>query len=162
MKRYAVFFAVIALALASLACQTLTGGASDDSAVPSAGDGGDLQLPDEPQSPPGDSNGGSGGGADGFPMPEGAYEIQSVGDNVNFLVKMDVADALKFYRDAFTQRGYVEMGDATHLNEGLSFGATFEDPQSGNLVTVQGFYNIAPDGSMSDEIINVTIIPFGQ
>jgi hypothetical protein len=135
MKKFSILFAILALVLASLACQALSGGS--DSVAP--------ELP-----PPNDSGGGesqpeesndSGGGASGveseFPMPDGATNVQELGGSTNFQVKMSLDEAMKFYMDALTNQGYSERPILTVTSE-TTFSMVFDGHESGKAIVVQG------------------------
>jgi hypothetical protein len=137
MKKYSILPAILALVLASLACQTLTGGRGSNPPElppPSNDSGGEVE------SPPAE-NGDSGGEASGvkseFPLPDGATNIQEMGGSTNFQVKMTLDDAMKFYKETLTDQGYTERPILTVTSE-TTFSMVFDGHESGKAIVVQG------------------------
>ena len=147
MKGYVILFAIFALVLASLACQTLAGGGGSSAPElppPSDSSGGESQ--------PGENND-SGGGTSGveseFPMPDGAMNIQEMGGSTNFQVKMTMDEAMKFYMNALTNQGYTERSLLTVTSE-TTFSMVFDGHESGKAIVVQGV-------DLGDGTVNVNI-----
>jgi len=131
MKRKRIFLALTVLALASLACQALTGGGNDAPPVPSGTE--DSNQPDVATQ---DSGGGE-TSASGFPLTADAYNVIDVGDgSVLFYTKMSLDDVMKFYRDEYTSQGYVERGLLTVVSDGV-FSIVFDGDPGGKAVVIQ-------------------------
>lgn len=132
MKHKQIFLALVVLALASLACNALTGGGGGDSPV--APSGGDAPAPQD--------NGSSGGGnadtsASGFPITADAYNVIDVGDGtLLYYTNLSQEDVLKFYRDEYVSRGYTERALLTVVEDGV-FSIVFDGDPSGKAVVIQ-------------------------
>jgi len=144
MKHYRIFFAIAILVLASLACQALTGGGSNDgNRVPSSNDNGtqsqDVQptvAPDESNNNDDNSNSNSSVDSE-FPMTADAYNVVEVGDgSIVYYTKLSSEDAMKFYRDEYTARGYTEREILTVVSD-TTFSMVFDGDPSGKAVVVQ-------------------------
>jgi hypothetical protein len=149
MKKFSILFAVLALVLASLACQTLSGGGRSDSPElsPPSNDGGAEPTPMD-----GGSNSGGGGSSSvetEFPLPDGAMNVQDLGGTTNFQVKMTLDEAMKFYMDALTKEGYTERSLLTVTSD-TTFSMVFDGHESGKAIVVQGV-------DMGDGTVNVNI-----
>lgn len=148
MKRHGILFAILALVLASLACQTLAGKGSDNVPVlsPTSDNGGDQPQPEE-------NNDNTGGGVSGveseFPMPDGATNIQEMGGSTNFQVKKSLDDAMKFYKDVLTKEGFAERPILTVTSD-TTFSMVFDGHESGKAIVVQGV-------DLGDGKVNVNI-----
>lgn len=149
MKKFSVLFAVLTLVLASLACQTLSGGGRSDSPElpPPSNDGGAEPTP-------ADGGNGSGGGGTSnveteFPLPDGAMNVQDLGGTTNFQVKMTLDEAMKFYQDVLTKEGYTERSLLTVTSD-TTFSMVFDGHESGKAIVVQGV-------DMGDGTVNVNI-----
>jgi len=145
-KKLSISFAILVLVLASLACQTLSGGGGGDVVPPEypapSNDGGDEPQPE--------TNGG--GGSDvktDFPIPVGATNIQDLGGTINFQVEMSLEAAMGFYRNEFTVKGYTERPILTVTSE-TTFSMVFDGHASGKAIVVQGV-------DMGDGTVNVNI-----
>jgi hypothetical protein len=142
MKKYSVLFAIIALILASLACQTVMG------------DRDNIQVPDEPnvtevpQSdsgeiptiPPVTTEGDGGvtvGGDSEFPVTSDATNVVTAAGTLTFQTKMSTDDVLKFYRDEFTKQGYKE-DPSMAITFGKTFTLAFKGHPSGKTIYVVG------------------------
>jgi len=148
MKKIGILIAILALVLASLACQTLSGG--DDSGAPEiisppSEDGGGV----ESQPAENGDNGGASGVTSEFPLPDGATNIQEMGGSTNFQVKMTLDEAMKFYMDTFTSSGYTERPILTVTAE-TTFSMVFDGHESGKAIVVQGV-------DFGDGTVNVNI-----
>ena len=143
MKKYSVLFAIIALVLASLACQTVMGGSNNFQApnVPSVTEvppvDGDTEIPTVP--PVATDQGGSTtvGGQSEFPMPSDATNVVSAAETVAFQTKMSSDDVLKFYRDEFAKQGYKE-DPSMSMTFGKTFTLAFTGHKSGKVIYVVG------------------------
>ena len=140
MKHYRVYLAIAALVLASLACQTVLGGNDADPSVPPA-DNSPTQ-PDAAQ-PTAASNDNSSSDSTtintDFPMTADAYNVVDVGDgSIVYYTKLSMDDALKFYRDEYTARGYTEREITTVVDTSSGiFSIVFDGDPSGKAVVIQ-------------------------
>ncbi len=145
MKKYSILLAIIALVLASLACQTIMGGGNDFQAtdVPQI-DGGDVEIP---TTPPESNDGGDVtiGGESEFPMTSDAFNVVSTSETVTYQTKMSGEDIQKFYRDEFAKQGYTE-DPSMAITFGSTFTMVFTGHESGKNIYVVGAD--AGDGSM--------------
>ncbi|MDO9300820.1 MAG: hypothetical protein Q7T89_05525 [Anaerolineales bacterium] len=151
MKKYSVLFAMIALVLASLACQTVMGGGDNFEApdiqnvpeLPQTDDGGEI-----PTVPPVTTDGDGGvtvGGESEFPVTSDAFNVVTAPDVVTFQTKMSSDDVLKFYRDEFASQGYKEDASMA-ITFGKTFTLAFNGHASGKVIYVVGAD--AGDGSL--------------
>src|SRR5690242_328049 len=111
MKQYRIYVAVAALVLTSIACQAVMGGNNSATATqPPAIDNATQPSGVEPTQAPTESNGSSNSSVKtDFPLTTDAYNITQVGDgSIVYYTKLSADDALKFYRDAYTAKGYTE------------------------------------------------------
>jgi hypothetical protein len=106
MKKYSVLLAIVALVLASLACQTIMGGGNDDFTPPNIdSDGGDAtQLPES------DNDGGDVtiGGESQFPLTGDAFNVVTTSDLATFQTNLSSNEIMDFYRDQLGKQGYSE------------------------------------------------------
>jgi hypothetical protein len=158
MKKYSILFVILALALASFACQTLTGG----------GGGGDVVVPEQPAD--GDDDGGEEleveptlppvvieedgditvGGESEFPIPAGAINVMNMSGLTNFQVEMTLEEGMNYYRDEFVGKsGYVEREILTVVSD-TTFNMAFDGHPSGQAIIVQGV-------DMGDGTINISV-----
>jgi hypothetical protein len=141
-KKLSILFAILVLVLASLACQTLSGGGDAPELPAPSDDGGG-----EPQ--PETSGGSESDIKTDFPIPVGATNIQNLGGTINFQVEMSLEAAMGFYRNEFTVKGYTERPILTVTSE-TTFSMVFDGHESGKAIVVQGV-------DMSDGTVNVNI-----
>lgn len=136
MKHYRIYLAIGMLVLASLACQTLTGGGSRDSNdVPPSNDNGAEPGSVQPTQES-DDNSNSSVSSD-FPMTADAFNVVEVGDgSIVYYTKLSADDAMKFYRDTYTAMGYTEREILTVVAEG-TFSIVFDGDPSGKAVVIQ-------------------------
>ena len=142
MKKYSVLFAIIALVLASLACQTVMGGSNNFQApnVPSVTEAPQTDSGEIPTVPPVATDQGNGttvGGKSEFPVPSDATNIVSAAETVAFQTKMSSDDVLKFYRDEFAKQGYKE-DPSMSMTFGKTFTLAFTGHKSGKVIYVVG------------------------
>ncbi len=144
MKKYSTFLAIVALVVASLACQTVMGGGDVEFEIPTAPDvneppaGGDSG--EAPTLPPvtTDDGGITIGGESEFPMPADAFNVISMGSDVtNFQTKMSLDDSMKFYKDEFAKLGYTEREILT-VTSSTTFSMVYDGHESGKAIAVQG------------------------
>ncbi len=144
MNQYRIFLAIVVLVLASLACQAVTGGGSDGgNRVPSSNEDGteseDTQptaVTDDNNDNAGDSNSDSSVDTE-FPVTADAYNFVEVGDgSIVYYTKLSAEEAMKFYRDEYTARGYTEREILTVVSD-ATFSMVFDGDPSGKAVVVQ-------------------------
>lgn len=154
MKKYGILFAVLALVLASLACQTVLGGGEDEGLpeIPEFNDGGgnNETVPTVPPvSPEGDGLPSLGTTTE-FPLPADASNVISMGsDIVNFQTKLSLDEAMKFYLDEFDKKGYTER-DGFTVTTDTTFSMVIDGHESGKAITVQGV-------DLGDGTVNISI-----
>ncbi len=142
MKKYNALLAVIVLALASLACQTLLGGGVEEkqTEIPELNNGGnsDPSTPTVAPVSPEQNNIPPVVNTTDFPVPADAANIIGLGnDVVNFQTKLNLKEAMDFYRDAFGKKGYTER-DGLTVTSDTTFSMVFDGHESGKAITVQG------------------------
>lgn len=136
MKRLRIVLAISVLVLASLACQAVMGGGDNDSDDASSPSNSVVQPTDAP------SDNGSGGGSGSavqsdFPMTSDAYNVTDMGDaGLIYYTKLSADEALKFYRDEYTAKGYKEREILTVIAQG-TFSIVFDGDPSGKAVVIQ-------------------------
>jgi hypothetical protein len=154
MKKYSVLLAIIALVLASLACQTVMGVGNNGFNVPDMPnvtevpqtDGGSTDV--APTVPPVTTDGNGGvtvGGDSEFPTTSDAFNVITASDTLTFQTKMNSDDVLKFYRDEFSKQGYTE-DPSMSMTFGKTFTLAFTGHASGKTIYVVGAD--AGDGSL--------------
>lgn len=131
MKQMRIYLAIGALVLASLACQAVTGDRGNN--VPSSND----SAPEATEAPS-DSSGGSGSEVESdFPMTADAYNVTDIGDgSLLFYTKLSAEEAMDFYRDEYTAKGYTEREILTVVSDG-TFSMVFDGDPSGEAVVIQ-------------------------
>ncbi len=137
MKKYNVFLAIVALVLASLACQTIMGGGEDD-----------AQQPGEFDTPTAEENSGndfSTGGESEFSATSDAYNVVTADDVLTFQTKLTAEEVATFYREDFEKQGYSE-DTSMAVTFGGSFTMVFTGHDSGKSIYVVGAD--AGDGSL--------------
>jgi hypothetical protein len=157
MKSYRVLLAILALALASLACQTIMGGSDtfqppeiEIPGMPETDGGDEIEIPDIeiPTVPPiatDESGGITVGGESEFPVTSDAFNVVNMPEMVTFQTKMSTDDLLKFYRDEFAAQGYTE-DESMAITFGKTFTLAFNGHESGKVIYVVGAD--AGDGSI--------------
>jgi len=157
MKSYRVLLAILALALASLACQTIMGGGDtfqppeiEIPEMPETDGGDEIEIPDIeiPTVPPitTDEDGGvTIGGESEFPVTDDAFNVVSMSEMVSFQTKINSEDLMKFYRDEFAAQGYTE-DESMAITFGKTFTLAFNGHESGKVIYVVGAD--AGDGSI--------------
>ena len=133
MKFKQIFLALTVLALASLACSLMSGGGGGgDAPVPPSG--GDSPATAAPQD---NSGGNADTSASGFPITADAYNVVDLGDgSLLYYTKLPQAEVLKFYRDEYVSRGYVERALLTTISDGV-FSIVYDGDPSGKAVVIQ-------------------------
>ncbi|MBI5840290.1 MAG: hypothetical protein HZB19_09325 [Chloroflexi bacterium] len=150
MKKYSVFLAILALVIASLACQAITGGGDVDAPeIPDIDSGGDN--PTQPTAVP--DSGGDGfnfGGDSQFVMPPDATNVINMGtDTTIFTTNLKQDEVMNFYRDELGKQGLTER-DLLTVTSDTTFSMVFDGHSSGKAVVVQGV-------DMGDGTTTVTI-----
>ena len=135
MKQYRIILALTALVIASLACNAVTGN-KNNSVVPSDSSSGNQAQTTEAPPSSNDNSNGSNVKSD-FPMTADASNVVDVGDgSLVYYTKMSMADAMKFYRDAYTAKGYKERKLLTVTSD-TTFSIVFDGDPSGKAVVIQ-------------------------
>jgi hypothetical protein len=146
MKKYSILLAILALVLASLACQTVMGGGDNGfnaPDVPQVDGGDDLEVPTIP--PVTNDNGNiTVGGESPFPVTDDAFNVVSTPETVTYQTKMSADDVMQFYRDELGKQGYSEQKDMTTSFSGI-IAMFFEG--DGKTIVLAGAP--AGDGSLS-------------
>ena len=151
MKKYSVLLAILALVLASLACQTIMGGGDNNPEAPQIPevpqtDGGDeIEIPTVPPIATDESGNVTVGGESEFPVTSDAFNVVNTPEMVTFQTKMSSDDVIKFYRDEFASLGYKE-DDSMAITFGKTFTLAFNGHASGKVIYVVGAD--AGDGSI--------------
>lgn len=135
MKKYSVLFAVLALLLASLACQTVMGGGNGVNQIETLPPVDTTVVTPEVPNDPGDA--GPSVGAD-FPLPDDAVNVVSVSGTVNFQTKLNIDEVMAFYRDTYGKQGLTERDTFTTISDGV-FSFVFDGDPSGKAILIQGF-----------------------
>jgi hypothetical protein len=154
MKKYRWLAAILVLLLASLACQTLTGGGiPPTSEFPSVATAEvSTESPPLPENPSGNNNDNNSSSVDSelFPVPSDAENVIEMGnDAVIFQTRMSLNDAMDFYRDAYGKQGYTER-DLLTVTTDQTFSMVFDGHSSGKAIAVQGV-------DLGDGSINISI-----
>jgi hypothetical protein len=154
MKKNRGFVGMFVLLLASLACQTLTGGAATPTFDPDSVATVEVSTESAPlpESPSGNNNdnGSPSVVSELYPLPEDAENVIEMGEEtVIFQTSMSLEDAMSFYRDAYTGQGYTERDLLTVTSE-QTFSMVFDGHSSGNAIVVQGV-------DLGDGSTNITI-----
>ena len=149
MNKYRWFVALIILVLASLACQTVTGGGNQAPQLPQVPNNNNVNNNDgvppvateaAPPADNGNDNSNDNGGSqiiEGFPAPADATNVVSASDTVTFVTKMSVDDVLAFYRDEYGKQGLTERTSMTVIM-GQLFTIVFDGDSSGKAISVTG------------------------
>jgi hypothetical protein len=154
MKSHRPLFAVAALLLASLACNTLLGGSSlepiptptrlpdfvpeatETPASEEASGNEPTAIPDVAATPDDSGSGGGGGCSSEFPVPDDAQNCIEAGGTLNFQTAMSLNDTLKFYEDRLTGQGLTER-QLLHVVSDTTFSIVYDGHSSGKSVVVQ-------------------------
>src|SRR5215212_2799643 len=138
MKHYRIYLAIAALVLASLACQSVLGGRDEMPTAPSN----DSTQPDASQptaSSIDNSNSDTVTTSTDFPITSDAFNLTEIGDgSIVYYTKLSMDDALKFYREEYTARGYKEREILTVVDSASgTFSIVFDGDPSGIAVVIQ-------------------------
>jgi hypothetical protein len=140
MKHYRITLAIAALVLASLACQAVMSGESND--VEDVSPSSDRVTPPEvggPTAAPADNNSNDNSDSSvnsGFPMTDDAFNVTEAGGSLTYFTELSAEDALQFYRDEYTSMGYTERELLTVVESGM-FSIVFDGDPSGKAVVIQ-------------------------
>jgi len=133
MKYHRIFLTIAVLVLASLACQAVTGGGNNDR----NSDNGGTQPTEPATAPTNRSSDSSATISTDFPMTEDAFNAMEIGeDSILYYTKLSAEDAMQFYRDEYSARGYTERKTSTVISEGI-FSVVFDGDPSGKAVVIQ-------------------------
>jgi hypothetical protein len=135
MKYYRIWLAVIVLVVTSLACQAVGGGSQNTPVAPPATDNAGPAEPQPTSVPPDDSNPAAEIETD-FPMTPDAYNVTEAGGSLIFYTKLSQEEAMNFYRDEYTAKGYTEREILTIVSDGV-FSMVFDGDPSGKAVVIQ-------------------------
>lgn len=139
MKHYRIVLAITALVVASLACNAVTGARNNnENPAPTAESGGSESggvQPTAESNNPGSSGSDSTTSTD-FPKTSDAYNVTEQGGTLIYFTKLSLKDAMQFYRDQYTARGYKEREILTVTSDN-TFNIVFDGDPSGQSVVVQ-------------------------
>lgn len=141
MKKYGVFLAILALVVASLACQTLAAGGEETQIQPLPAAEGTGDSPSGPAESSSDDS--------EFPMPDDANEVVSISGTVNYQTNLSLEEVMEFYREVYGKQGYTERDLLTVVSDGV-FSMVFDGDPSGQAVVIQGV-------DLGDGSVNVNI-----
>lgn len=134
MKKNVNIVPILALVLASLACQSLTGGGDEPQPQPlepvDGGSGGSSDSPGDPEN--------SFDTVSDFPLTDDAQNVIESDGTVIYQTEMSVEEVMEFYRDVLTAQGYTERDLLTTLTDGV-FSFVFDGHESGQALVIQGF-----------------------
>lgn len=131
MKSYRIWVTVSVLVLVSLACRAVGKGAENTPVSPPVD-----AVPSETQPPATSSDDNMNAVETDFPMTSDAYNITEAGGSLIFYTKLSQEDAMKFYRDEYTAKGYTEREILTVVSDGM-FSIVFDGDPSGKAVVIQ-------------------------
>ena len=136
MKQYRIFLALTVLVIASLACNALTS-SKNSTEAPSESSDGQVERPTAASEPSNDSSNNSTNVKTDFPMTADASNVVDMGDgSILYYTKMSQDDVMKFYRDAYTAKGYKERELLTVTSD-TTFSMVFDGDPSGKAVVIQ-------------------------
>lgn len=139
--------AVALLVLASLACQTLTGGGNPPVVTTEPGNSNPPAI--VTQAVTQDAGSGDNTSDTGIPMTADAYNITEIGDgSLLYYTNLSLEEVMAFYRTEYTSRGYTEREVLTVVdaNTGV-FSMIFDGDPSGKSVVIQSVDLGQGDGS---------------
>jgi hypothetical protein len=147
-----LFPAIAALVLATVACTCGALGGTGKTPTPTVSgnvvEPTDTQIGLEPSptdtseavSAPTETSVGTGDAtpatASAFPLPDDAKNVVQAGGTTNFQTGLSLKDALAFYQDAFTKKGYTER-TLLHVVSDTTFSIVFDGDPSGQATVVQ-------------------------
>ena len=148
MKKYKIYFAILTLILASLACQTVTGGGdsnTQEELPPFEYSGGDSEA-EEPST---ESESEFSFGDSEFPVPSDATNVFDVAGTINYQTSLSLEEVMDFYRDEYGKQGLTERDLLTVVSDGV-FSMVFDGDPSGKAVVIQGV-------DLGDGTVNVSM-----
>lgn len=153
MKHKQIYIAILALILASLACQTMLGGGNSSSQeeLPPyeySDDTYDYEY-EEPSIEEPEEFEFSFSGESDFPMPDDAKNVTNIAGVTNFQTKLSLEEALDFYRAYYEGQGLKEREITTVISDGV-FSIVFDGDSSGQAVVIQGV-------DLGDGSVNISI-----
>jgi hypothetical protein len=133
MKHHRLFLALTALVLASLACQALQ---RDGNAAP-AGSEPTTNQSDQPTAAAAPTTNNNTTVKTDFVMTSDAFNITDMGDgSILFFSKMSLDDLMKFYREEYSGRDYIEREGSTSISD-TTFSMVFDGDPSGKALVIQ-------------------------
>jgi len=143
MKKFSIYLAIMALMMASLACQTIMGGGENDFAP-------DVQEPtdfdtDAPEGGDDGTTNFNAGGDSEFAVPDDAFNVVTADDVLTFQTNLSAEETASFYRDEFGKQGYSE-DTSMAIEFAGNFTMVFTGHASGKSIYVVGAD--AGDGSL--------------
>jgi len=139
MKRSSIFFAITILVLASMACNALSRIGNKTTNIQEQATEPVSDQTVETAAPPTSNDGGNTTSVDSgtYPMTDDAFNVTDMGSSgLVYFTKMSVDDVMKFYRDAYTAKGYTERKILTTTFEG-GFSMVFDGDPSGKAIVIQ-------------------------
>ena len=132
MRIHRIQIALVIFALATLACQALTGGANDDVPVATnTADTGPAASTVTPVLTPDLA-------ITDFPVTTDAYDITALQDgSVLYFTKMSQDEVMEFYRTEYEALGYTERTILTVTTDS-TFSMVFDGDPSGEGIVIQG------------------------
>jgi len=155
MNKYRLYLTVVLLVLASLACNAVMGTKDTPAPQPLSGEVSPTEtvveqaatapaenpspteilpiatLTSQPEDDSQEYN-------TEFPLPDEISGFMDLGDkSINFQTKMELKEAIAFYRDGMAQQGYKEREINTAITETV-FSLVFDGHSSGKAIVVQG------------------------
>ena len=133
MKHHRLFLALAVLVLASLACQALQRGGN---ATP-AGSEPTPNQSDQPTAAAAPTTNNNTTVKTDFVMTSDAFNITDMGDgSILFFSKMSLDDLMKFYREEYSGRDYIEREGSTSISD-TTFSMVFDGDPSGKALVIQ-------------------------
>jgi hypothetical protein len=136
MRHYSIYLAMATLVLASIACQAVIGGPNGAPTVSSPNETADPEVPQPTTDVSNDDNNTDNVIGTDFPMTADAYNITEAEGSLVFYTKLSAEDAMEFYRNEYTARGYTEREILTVVSDG-TFSMVFDGDPSGKAVVIQ-------------------------
>jgi hypothetical protein len=136
MKHDRIYLAVAFLVLASLACQTLSGG-NQPVVTTEPGNSNPPSVATVTTDP--GTSGNDNTSSTGFPMTADAYNVTEIGDgSLLYYTNLSLEEVMAFYRAEYTSRGYTEREILTvvEADSGV-FSMVFDGDPSGKGVVIQ-------------------------
>ena len=148
MKKYTVFLAIVALVLASLACQTIMGGGNND--IPDAPESDDFDSSTPEDEGDGETDFSTGGESE-FSMTSDAYNVVTADDVLTYQTKLTADEVVTFYREDFEKQGYSEDASMS-----VTFGGNFTMVFTGHA-SGQSIYVVGADAGDGSLFVTVTL-----